>query len=377
VKGLIAEPGECGATAASIVADLPIEYPTPTGIYRPENYAHRLYGPMTYRDALGNSLNISAVKALTRVGGADTLLARLKALGLTTLTEPAEHYGLGLTIGNAPVRLIELTNAYAALARLGQWKPWTLTVAECASIPVLQPAACYLIADILSDNQARTLTFGTHSPLRLPFRVWAGNFDNTPMQEVSGVTGAAPIWRDIFLHLNAHHTQTWYLEPSEFTRARIDPRTGKLLTAQSPPARVSREELFIKDTLPPQASAQDYDNRGRAFLTNDYAQWLRSSDNWMGDVVTLAAKDGPMPWRITSPIPGTVIHLDPDLPDHGRRLFLEAGPQREIDWQSDTLKIQRDGTAPYVLLKPGRHNLTARDPLTGEIQRTFVIVHTE
>ncbi len=51
----------------------------------------------------------------------------------------------------------------------------------------------------------------------------------------------------------------------------------------------------------------------------------------MGDVVTLAAKHGPMPWRITSPIPGTVIHFDPDLPDHGQRLFLEAGPQRELD----------------------------------------------
>ena len=71
------------------------------------------------------------------------------------------------------------------------------------------------------------------------------------MQEGSGVTVAASIWRDILLHLHAHHTQTQYLEPSEFTRARIDPRTGNLLTAQSPPTRVSGEELFIKDTLPP------------------------------------------------------------------------------------------------------------------------------
>jgi hypothetical protein len=97
----------------------------------------------------------------------------------------------------------------------------------------------------------------------------------------------------------------------------------------------------------------------------------------MGDVVTLAAKHGPMPWRIISPIPGTVIHLDPDLPDHGKHLFLEAGPQRELDWQSDTLKIKRDGAAAYVLLNPGRHNLSARDPSTGEIKRTFVIVLPE
>lgn len=394
---------ERGATPASIVADLPVEYPTPTGIYRPENYAHRLYGPMTYRDALGNSLNIAAVKVLASIGGADTLLARLQKLGLTTLTEPAEHYGLGLTIGNAPVRLIELTNAYATLARLGEWRPWTLTVEECAGLPVLQPDASYLIADILSDNQARTLTFGTHSPLRLPFRVavktgtsqsyrdnwtlgytpeftvgvWAGNFDNTPMQEVSGVTGAAPIWRDIFLHLHERHALTWFAEPSGLIRARIDPRTGRLLTAQSPPARVSREELFITDTLPPQASAQDYDTRGRAFLTSDYAAWVRSADNWMGDIVTVATTSGPELWRISHPIPGTVIRLDADLPDSGRRLLLETQPRREIEWQSDTLPIQHDGALPYVLLKPGRHALTARDPGTGETQRTFIIVHPE
>ncbi|MDB6138169.1 MAG: Penicillin-binding protein, partial [Verrucomicrobiaceae bacterium] len=104
---------ERGATPASIATDLPIEFQTPTGLYRPENYDHKVYGPMTYRYALGNSLNISAVRVLRDVGGAPTLLDKLEELGLTTLTEPADHYGLGLTIGNAPVRLLELTNAYA------------------------------------------------------------------------------------------------------------------------------------------------------------------------------------------------------------------------------------------------------------------------
>jgi penicillin-binding protein 1C len=111
---------ERGFTPASVLADLPVEYPTPTGVYRPENYAHRIYGPVTCRDALGNSLNIATVKLLASLGGAETLLTRVQELGLSTLTESAEHYGLGLTIGNAPVRLIELANAYACLARLGE-----------------------------------------------------------------------------------------------------------------------------------------------------------------------------------------------------------------------------------------------------------------
>jgi penicillin-binding protein 1C len=395
---------ERGATPASIVADLPIEYATASGTYKPENYAHRLYGPMTYRDALGNSLNISAVKVLATVGGAETLLTRMQDLGLSTLTESAEHYGLGLTIGNAPVRLIELTNAYAALARLGEWKPWSLVKATLLSRRRgLAKSPAYLIADILSDNQARTLTFGTHSPLRLPFRaavktgtsqsyrdnwtlgytpeftvgVWVGNFDNTPMQEVSGVTGAAPIWRDIFMHLHERHPQIWYEQPQDIVRARIDPRTGKRLTSQSPPVRLSREDVFLTDQLPAPAVKSDYDARGRAFVSPDYAAWLRSADNWMGDLLVCTTGDTAPVWSIVHPIPGTVIHLDPDLPDQGRRLLPQTQPAEPVTWSSETLTLQQDGSLPYVLLKPGRHTLTARHTITGEVQQTHVIVHDE
>ncbi|TDU68009.1 penicillin-binding protein 1C [Prosthecobacter fusiformis] len=395
---------ERGATAASIVADLPIEYTTPTGTYRPENYAHKLYGPVTYRQALGNSLNISAVKVLSSIGGTDTLLKQLQDLGLTTLTEPAEHYGLGLTIGNAPVRLVELANAYACLARLGIDRPWSL-IAQPENTPPkrrFDEASCYIIASILSDNQARQLTFGQYSPLRLPFpvavktgtstayrdnwcvgytpeftvAVWAGNFDNTPMQEVSGVTGAAPIWRDVFIELQSRFGVTWYMEPPGLIHARIDPRTGKRLTPQSPPARISREEIFVIKHLPPAASAEDYDTRGRALLRPEYATWVRSADNWMGDLVAIDDSAQERPWRISNPIPGTVVRLDPDLPQGGRRLLLETTPHREVAWECATLPIQMDGTTAYVELIPGRHELRAMLP-TGQGQSTYIIVHPE
>lgn len=396
---------ERGASAASIVADLPIEFATPTGTYRPENYAHRLYGPMTYRNALGNSLNISAVKVLGSIGGAETLLTQLRTLGLTTLTETADHYGLGLTIGNAPVRLIELANAYACLARLGLDQPWSLVAASSSATPQrrLDEKACYILADILSDNQARQITFGQNSPLRLPFPaavktgtstsyrdnwcvgytpeftvgVWAGNFDNTPMQEVSGVTGAAPIWKDVFLELHQRFGTTWYDEPAGIAHARIDPRTGKRLTPQSPPARVSRDEIFVPPHLPPPASAEDYDSRGRAKLRSEYARWARSTDNWMGDLVTVDEEVKQRPWHISNPIPGTVVRLDPDLPQGGRRLLLETEPSREVRWECPTLPVQTDGQVSYVELTPGRHELKAVDPETEQIQRTYVIVHPE
>ena len=115
---------ERGSTPADVVADLPTEFPARSAIYRPQNYSHRYYGPMRMRVALANSLNISAVKVLAdRAGGPSALLSSLRACGLTTLPQNADHYGLGLTLGNAEARLVELTNAYACLARLGEYRP--------------------------------------------------------------------------------------------------------------------------------------------------------------------------------------------------------------------------------------------------------------
>lgn len=396
---------ERGATPATLVADLPIEYGTASGAYRPENYTLKHYGPMTYRAALGNSLNISAVKVLHSIGGPETLLHRLHALGLTTLTESATHYGLGLTLGNAPVRLVELVNAYACLARRGIYQPWSLLPQQVQGTRLLDETACYLTADILADNAARAMTFGTHSVLRLPFPaavktgtsstyrdnwtlgftpeftvgVWAGNFDRRPMQDVSGVTGAAPIWHDVMLELHRRYGSTWYERPAHLIQARVDPRTGRRLTPQSPPARLSRDELFPPGRLPPPATAEDYDAQGRALLPAEYATWITRADNWLGDLVTTTtatAEKDRRPWHITHPVPGTVIHLDADLPHAGTRLHLLAD-QPGIRWHSATLRIEDDSGQPVAHLTPGTHTLHAQHPATGETRRTHIHVHPE
>jgi len=396
---------ERGATPASIVADLPIEFATTSGTYKPENYSLRSYGPMTYRHALGNSLNISAVRVLDSIGGAETLLPRLRELGLTTLNEDASHYGLGLTIGNASVRLIELANAYACLARLGRFKAWTLRADAPTSEErrLLGENESWLIADILSDNQAREMEFGSHSVLRLPFKcavktgtsstfrdnwtlgytpeftigVWVGNFDNTPMQDVSGVTGAGPIFRDVMLHLHEKHPATWFARPASIKHARIDPRTGKRLTPLTPPARVSREELFADDNFPPVAQASDYDARGRAILPREYADWVQSSANWLGDLVTTAETDARPTLRITNPIPGTVVILDPDIRNNGNRLLLQATGSTQPRWSCKTLELRAEDTHTFAILKPGRHEIELRDETSGLSAKTFVIVQEE
>ena len=117
---------ERGAFPGTVIADVPTDFPTETGLYHPNNYNHRFYGPVTLRFALANSLNVAAIKVLEQEGGPETLYSALQRAGNTTLGHPAAYYGLGLTIGNGEVRLLELTNAFASLARLGVYKPFRL-----------------------------------------------------------------------------------------------------------------------------------------------------------------------------------------------------------------------------------------------------------
>lgn len=388
---------EHGYTPASILPDLPIEYATPTGIYRPENYDKQFYGPVTLRDALGNSLNIPAVRVLRQLGGESVLCDALRALGISTLTDKPEHYGLGLTIGNAPVRLLELANAYACLARLGEWKPWTLvqpdSTANSPSERKHTPEACYLIADILKDPQARMLTFGPHTVIRLPFPcavktgtstsyrdnwtmgftpeytvgVWAGNFDNTPMNQVSGVTGAGPIFRDIMVYLHEKRGTTWYAEPSGIQRVRIDPRLGRRLDATSPQVRVSRDEIFVRPALPPLATKNDYDAEGRALLPTEYARWITGADHWLAGMVALRPPgSSTSPPSITSPADNSIFYLDPDLQDNGSSLLLRAsGGGESLTWSSHTLTITTRNGQSYVQLLAGNHEIQVQDPATG------------
>src|SRR5438270_1633551 len=140
---------ERGATSATMVADVRTSFPSAGGFYRPENYNRRCYGPVRYRTALASSLNIPAVKVLLAAGGPAALHERLRECGLTTLNRPAEVYGLGLTLGNCEARLLEMTNAYASLARLGDFRPWrVLARTEVTSRRYSRPELVWQIADI-------------------------------------------------------------------------------------------------------------------------------------------------------------------------------------------------------------------------------------
>ncbi len=238
---------EKGWTPATLIWDVPSEF-TPSGMpddpvppYKPVNYSGNFHGPVTVRSALANSYNVPAVKALEFVRiyddpetpRVDGFLEFARRMGITTLTRP--DYGLSLTLGGGEVTLLELTGAYATYANLGRRVPpvaITRILDHEGSLvyeyqqplgeQVVRPEHAYLISSILSDNEARTPAFGPDSVLNLPFPataktgttndfrdnwtvgytpdlavgVWVGNPDYTPMQDTTGLTGAAPIWAE-------------------------------------------------------------------------------------------------------------------------------------------------------------------------------------
>jgi penicillin-binding protein 1C len=383
---------ERGATAATMVADVRTSFPAADGFYRPENYNRRCYGPVTYRTALASSLNISAVKVLLAAGGPAALQERLRTVGLTTLDKPADIYGLGLTLGNCEGRLLEIANAYASLARLGEWRPWrVLADTPSASRTYSRPELVWQIADMLSDNSARTLSFGINSALRFDFRVacktgtstdfrdnwtigftpeftvgvWVGNFDGSPMQEVSGVTGAGPILHAIFDHLHATRGTSWYRTPREIVERNVHPLTGKLLADAD--ARGIREK-FVVGNVPAAESAADYDATGHVKLGPEYADWLASGENAARDRLVLASAAPEI--HVTSPLRGGTYVIDPDVPT-SRRIPLLASGGTKLTWRSESLRCDRGGG--FAIATEGEHRIAVVDAETGaraEVQIT-------
>jgi penicillin-binding protein 1C len=394
---------ERGGTPATVVADVPTVFATPTGIFRPENYSRSCAGPVSYRHALGNSLNIPAVKVLAANGGPAALRERLRGWGLTTLDKAAEEYGLGLTIGNAEVRLLELANAYATLARRGEWRPWRVRVENVehrtSNIEHRMNAArtagpAWLVADMLADNSARARAFGLHSALRFDFpvacktgtssdyrdnwamgytpeftvAVWVGNFDGSPMRDVSGVSGAAPILHTVFEHLHARFGTTWFATPAEIVERHVQPLTGHLVAA---PRTDAVREKFLHDRLPPLETPADYDAAGRVKLGLEYLTWSQGSEAALGAKTTVATESGEL--RIVSPLPGTTYLLDPDLPSSAR-VPLAAQGAGPLAWQSDSLECRVIDGRPMAAVREGEHRLTVRDTATGRSAQTWIRV---
>ncbi len=389
---------ERGANPSTVVADVPSDFATPTGVYSPNNYNHRFYGPVSLRFALGNSLNVAAIRTLQIAGGPEVLHRRLRDLGITTLDHSAEYFGLGLTLGNAEVRLLELANAYGTMARLGTFRPYRLLLDRSHVDPgrrVCDPRASYLVADMLADNSARAASFGLESFLAFDFpvacktgtssdyrdnwaigftpeftvAVWVGNPDGSPMRSITGVTGAAPVMHDLVEHLHERRGTSWFKEPAGILHCSINPLTGKRVALSRPGT------LVEKCLTPPLIEEQsDYDASGRVVLSAEYASWLRSPQNTLRDLV--ACNHAASQLRIVKPAPGTIYFLDPDLPAADQRITLRAEGPGTVEWSSDILDGSLVGDLQRAPLRAGVHVISARDAKSGETAETWIDVRS-
>ena len=440
-------------TAASLLDDSPTQLPTASGLSMPQNYDHRYQGWVSVRTALGSSLNIPAVRTLVMVSP-DAFHQQLQRLGMR-FPEGSGYYGYSLALGSAEVSLLQLTNAYRALANGGQWcpvhllpeahrrgAPSSLTgpVEHADGLPAIatKPAsssfhdasirkddesrqwppenchqaldagAAFIIGNILSDRPARLPTFGLDSVLdtrfwsavktgtskdmrdnwavgysqRYTVGVWVGNASGAPMHDVSGTSGAAPVWATLMRELHRHETSRAPSPPDGVVRQQVDFGSVSETTRLNAPGAQALPERRAgktddKGTHATQRSGIEAP-RQEWFLAGTEqrhfsppAMVLASNETrtGQGDGVHAGRQDpdpSALPARIVAPAPDTIIALDPDIPPANQQLRLEAshGTSTELHWFIDDQPVGQGARVGWMPL-PGRHTITLRDARGG------------
>ena len=424
---------EEGFSPASVLADVPSSFPTAEEgiVYSPRNYDGRYRGPLLARAALAGSENVPAV-ALASDVGIPRLLRFLGRAGLTTLDKTAAYYGLGLTLGNAEVRLDELTGAYAAFARGGEWISPTYLATDPAreSRRIVSQRTAFWISDILSDAEAREYVFGRGGSLEFPFPVavktgtsqayhdnwtvgysrhvtvgvWVGNFDRTPLRNSSGVTGAAPIFHGVMLaaerriagDVAAPEGEVLVAAPESSVRREICALSGSSANAWCP---TRRSEWTASERPLTPCSWHHLSNEGLLTIwPTEYRAWaaaaipapapaLAPAHARSGDAPAraLAPAEASAPARsaarsaltIVSPAAGATYLIDPTLRREFQTLALRAQSSAAgaIEWAVNGRSIGSsapDRKAEWPLER-GRHQITARDG-SGRTATTYVVV---
>jgi penicillin-binding protein 1C len=334
-------------TAASLLDDSPVNLDTASGLYIPQNYDRDFKGLVSVRSALGNSLNVPAVRALV-LTGVDAFRERLFDLGYASISRDGDYYGFSLALGSAEVSLWEQARAYRTLARGGRFAPLRLRADAPRSVDdaLLSAPASFVVSDMLADRTARVLTFGPDNALNTPYwsavktgtskdmrdnwaigfssrylvAAWVGNFEGDSMHDVSGVTGAAPVWAELMENLHRDG-------------AAMPPHPPKDVVAMpvtfTPALEAARVEWFV-------AGTEHADVRGVA------------------PSAALA--------RIESPTSGTVIALDPDIPESAQRVPIRArGSMAGLRFRLDETVLGDEARPMMWAPRPGYHLLVLED----------------
>lgn len=408
---------------ASVLADVSATFETPQGPWTPQNYGLLEHGPVRARVALASSLNVPAVRLLQAMG-VDKLRDLLALSGFDSLSRDAAHYGLALTLGDGEVTLVELTNAFAMMARQGRYlAPRVVDEVvgwdgEAARLPVDKPrdvidaTAAWQVLDVLSDPAARELGFGRGGPLEMPFAVasktgtskgfrdnwavgastrwtvgvWVGNFDAKPMKDVTGITGAGPLLREILLLVHGDESPPPFVRPEGMSRRRICPLSGGLWTPLCGP---SLDEWLRDDQVPQPCAwhrevALDKRNGLRAGALcphsevvqrvgldppAQYAAWAKGQSGVLpADYSPLCPNGATDPTsaaavRIVQPTDGARILLDPHTAPQDQQLGLRAelaDRAARVQWHVDGQPVgdRVPGDLPVLWRPtPGTHRI--------------------
>ena len=396
---------------ATILDDVRTPFTTRHGeLYVPENYDRRFHGRVPVRVALASSFNVPAVSTLADVG-LPTVLSLAHDMGLTPLaTNNPERYDLSLALGGGEVRLLDLTAAYATFADGGIYHAPRLLLAAPARLSdsladppnavrrVVSPETAWLITDILADDAARAPGFGAHGVLELDrpaavktgttsdFRdnwtvgytpeltvgVWAGNADNHPMQDVSGVTGAAPLWHDVLTAALANLPPTSFPRPPDLVQVHLTTpyphsewlRSTDLARTPASPAYPSPRPNLSPAPPPDPASSSIQPSGSNVPRPGDLPTRPNDRSSDQSDSGSPAASGQPHP-RLLSPDPDATFVVDPTIPTAVQHLLIEAEPPVEPG-PNRAAAAAAAGRDPAGVREPALHPAVATEPRPDE-----------
>jgi penicillin-binding protein 1C len=369
---LYARAFEKGWKASTLIDDSPLLLPVGAGLHTYRNYSRVHYGDISVREALGNSLNIPAIRAVQFVGK-EEFLHFLQRAGFSSLSRTSEHYGEGLALGNGEVTLFELVQSYTALANRGVWRPLRVLREEKeeslrpTSLPLISSEVASIISDILSDPYARRREFGVEGLLRFPIQtaiktgtssdfrdawaigytdrytvgVWMGNLNRASMNQISGARGPALVLRSIFSELHRTIDSNGLFLARSIRRHTICTESGHLASSRCP----QKEELFVPGTEPT--------------LTCNGSHLKNNKKH--GSLSAPSIEDP----KMVMPTPGLHVARDPRIPDTLEALAIEVAALGDISgvtWYVDGMRVSRTGPGKLKYLWPlveGRHTVRA------------------
>ncbi len=407
----------------SMLYDVPVNY---SG-YSPENYDSKYHGAVSARQALVSSFNVPAVGLCARLGE-NGIYEFLRNAGISTLTNPKQHYGLSLILGGCEVTLLELTNLYVGLANEGGFAECHLLKDEQprAVRQLLSPETCYILSEILTELRRPDLPSVWEWSLDMPkvawktgtsygrrdawsvgytprytVGVWIGNFDGRGVPELVGAEAAAPVLFGIIGALEKDSKSEWFVEPDNIEHRQVCSVSGMPLSDLCSSAS---DELYIPGVSPHGEcsvhrkilidSETGYRLCRRCCTNRECRELL--VEQWPAEIATWFQRNGFSVDKIPAHYPGCTqimtgsaptinspandceYKLRPDIPLDYQRILLDASVSNrcaKIFWFLDGHLVYAGSPAETVFIDPapGLHTVVCSDEDGRSSQARFIV----